>query len=142
MAFDPDKGVQVVTVGDLLDEPLSIPAYQRPYSWKASTAVQLLDDIRAAFRSQDSPEDRRDGVGGSYVLGAAILHLDEETDQIHVVDGQQRLLTLLMLLDLLGSARSGGIEVGAVRKGEGQVLRGGVLGFPPIDAGFGVGGCG
>ena len=108
MAIDRVDGVRVVAVGDLLAESLSIPPYQRPYTWEPATAVQLLDDLRDASQQQES---RTDGTGdggsdanSSYVLGAVILHRDKQAGQTHVVDGQQRLLTLTMLLDLLDSA--------------------------------------
>ena len=108
MAIDRVDGVRVVAVGDLLAESLSIPPYQRPYTWEPATAVQLLDDLRDASQQQES---RTDGTGdggsdanSSYVLGAVILHQDKQAGQTHVVDGQQRLLTLTMLLDLLDSA--------------------------------------
>lgn len=110
MAIDREKGVRVVTVGDLLAEDLRIPAYQRPYSWKPDTAVKLLEDVREAF--QDSAGPRNEGPSGSYVLGAVILHADEESGQLHVVDGQQRLLTLTMILDLVGRAQVAGPEAG------------------------------
>lgn len=96
-----DDGVTVVTVGDLLNEPLRIPPYQRPYSWEPATALQLLNDIRDAFRDEHRSETH-------YVLGAVILH-QESSDQsaLNVVDGQQRLLTLKMILSILGLDGSG-----------------------------------
>ncbi|CAH0230517.1 DUF262 domain-containing protein [Rhodococcoides fascians] len=101
MAIDRDQGVRRVSVKEILDEPLVIPAYQRPYSWEPSVAVQLLDDLRAAFRGHaDQLESKATGAG-SYVLGAVILHRDEQAQTTNVVDGQQRLLTLTILLDIL-----------------------------------------
>ena len=104
MAIDREKGVKVVTVRDLLKEDLTIPPYQRPYSWEPATALQLFDDIRGALKPAGASADMGQDHGPSYVLGAVILHLDDESDQTHVVDGQQRLLTLTMLLDLLDGA--------------------------------------
>lgn len=100
MAIDRDQGVRRVSVSEILDEPLVIPSYQRPYSWEPPVAVQLLDDIRAAFRGHDDREPTAID-GGSYVLGAVILHRDEAEQTTNVVDGQQRLLTLMILLDIL-----------------------------------------
>ncbi|QDW29974.1 DUF262 domain-containing protein [Arthrobacter sp. KBS0702] len=115
MAIDREKGVRVVTVGELLDEGLTIPSYQRPYSWEPATALQLFDDIREAFKAENAAPNalpHADQVQWpSYVLGAVILHRDNENVQIHVVDGQQRLLTLTILLDLLDEASEGHIEV-------------------------------
>lgn len=83
--------VRAVDVATVLSQHLRIPSYQRPYSWDASTALQLLEDIRAAERNRDRQP--------AYVLGAVILH--EHNGGLDVVDGQQRLLTLKLLLELL-----------------------------------------
>ncbi|MFF2029859.1 DUF262 domain-containing protein [Arthrobacter sp. NPDC058192] len=115
MAIEREKGVRVVTVGELLDEGLTIPPYQRSYSWEPATALQLFDDIRNAFRAENrAPNalpDAEQAQKPSYVLGAVILHRDNEDVQTHVVDGQQRLLTLTMLLDLLDEASGFPTEV-------------------------------
>lgn len=82
--------VSAVSVGDLLDQAMNIPAYQRPYSWTPAMALQLMDDLKEAqARSTET----------AYVLGAVILHKRDAT--LDVVDGQQRLLTLRMILMLL-----------------------------------------
>ncbi|MCJ8505262.1 DUF262 domain-containing protein [Kocuria flava] len=114
MAIDREEGVRVVTVGELLDEDLTIPSYQRPYSWAPATALQLFDDIRNAYRPEDALADTGQARESSYVLGAVILHADNEDDQTHVVDGQQRLLTLTMLLDLLDEASQLHTEVQSI----------------------------
>lgn len=87
-----DTGVSAISVGALLVQKLRIPEYQRPYSWRPATALQLVDDLQdAQARNQDVP----------YVLGAVILH--ECNGWLDVVDGQQRLLTLRMILATLQS---------------------------------------
>lgn len=86
-----EKAVSAISVGDLLGQAMSIPAYQRPYSWTPAMALQLVDDLKEAqARNPETP----------YVLGAVILHKRDAT--LDVVDGQQRLLTLRMILWLLG----------------------------------------
>ena len=92
MAIDSASGVSAVTVDDLLKQGLKIPNYQRPYSWEVSTALQLVDDLSEALRDTE----RKDVP---YVLGAIILHKDGES--LNVVDGQQRLLTLRMIIAAL-----------------------------------------
>lgn len=92
MAISRVSGVSAITVDELLKQDLRIPNYQRPYSWEVSIALQLVDDLSEAF--QDT--DRKDT---SYVLGAVILH--EDGKHLNVVDGQQRLLTLRMILAAL-----------------------------------------
>nr|WP_283771345.1 DUF262 domain-containing protein [Acidovorax sp. CCYZU-2555] len=74
----------------MLDQAMNIPAYQRPYSWTPAMALQLVDDLKEAQASK--PET-------AYVLGAVILH--QRNGMFDVVDGQQRLLTLRMILLLL-----------------------------------------
>lgn len=92
MAINGEDGVSAVTVDELLKQGLRIPNYQRPYSWEVSTALQLVDDLSEALR-----ETERKDI--PYVLGAIILHDDGE--YLNVVDGQQRLLTLRMILAAL-----------------------------------------
>lgn len=92
-------GVSSTTVGGLLAQDLRIPHYQRPYSWEPATALQLLDDVHDAF----TDPDRRDVP---YVLGAVILHAEAGHDWFDVVDGQQRLLTLRLLLTLLEGSKA------------------------------------
>ena len=84
--------VSSITVGKLLAENLRIPHYQRPYSWPPETALQLLDDIQEAMEDRERP----------YILGAVILH--DAGQSLEVVDGQQRLLTLRIILLLAEAA--------------------------------------
>lgn len=104
-----EDGVGAVCVGDLLEQNLRIPPYQRPYSWEPTTALQLLEDIKEASHHS----------GVLYVLGTVILH--EDDDVLNVVDGQQRLLTLRMILQRLrgvavpGAARDADSPVTQVR---------------------------
>ena len=110
------------TVGELLREDLRIPHYQRPYSWEPDTALQLLDDIRGALHGDDRQ------TPASYVLGAVILH--NNGDGLDVVDGQQRLLTLRILLEMLDLdpvppvPTDGASAVGLVRNEFARRLRG------------------
>ena len=95
------EGVSVVRVGELIDDNLRIPPYQRPYRWEPSTALQLLDDISDAFY-----DEKRSEI--PYVLGAVILHQEKADDStLNVVDGQQRLLTLKMIRAILDGADGG-----------------------------------
>lgn len=92
MAIEAENGVKAESVKKLLEQELRIPNYQRPYSWKRETALQLVEDILEA----QSDKNRGDSP---YVLGTVILHQNGE--KLDVVDGQQRLLTLKMILDLI-----------------------------------------
>lgn len=71
-----------------------IPDFQRPYSWDESKCAQLFSDIVSSFRDL-SKEDK-------YFLGNIIYYTDKSGEKVwKIVDGQQRLTTLLMLMRAL-----------------------------------------
>lgn len=113
MTIKPDD-VKALTVAELLERDLRIPTYQRPYSWSEATALQLLDDVLHAAHaskgnlpgSSSAPtaniqhsDARCTAPVQPYVLGTVILHRDGQS--FDIVDGQQRTLTLNMLVALL-----------------------------------------
>lgn len=68
-----------------------IPAYQRGYRWKPLQVTQLLDDIREFIRRRNpQPDD-------FYCLQPLVIKISEY-GLFEVVDGQQRLTTLLLIL--------------------------------------------
>lgn len=74
------------------DFDFRIPEYQRPYSWRAEHALQLLDDLGEALdRGEDEP----------YFLGSVVLVKQPDSAHAEVIDGQQRITTLTILLALL-----------------------------------------
>lgn len=86
---------------------LNIPVFQRPYSWGREQAEQLLDDlIEAAAVASEEQADQ------TYFLGAVVLMDGQgvETGKLSakmtprefgVIDGQQRIVTLMTLLAVL-----------------------------------------
>ena len=105
----------MLSLGQLLSPrfAFSVPDYQRPYSWTVKEAEQLLDDLNLAL--DEAPEAATDpetaGTVGGYFFGAVLLMAhpvkppDQALDQaapLHdIVDGQQRLVTLTILLAVL-----------------------------------------
>ena len=77
----------IVWVKDLLDCRLSVPDYQRPYKWSAKSALTLFNDIYQAHEKNVR----------EYRLGTIILYQNNENG-LEIVDGQQRITTLLILL--------------------------------------------
>jgi len=73
---------------------LAIPEYQRPYCWQDQQLAQLLKDIREQklLCKELSP-------GLPYYLGSLILH--QEGDKLNIIDGQQRITTLVLIASLL-----------------------------------------
>jgi uncharacterized protein with ParB-like and HNH nuclease domain len=72
-----------------------IPEYQRPYIWGRDEINDLLDDLTFALTEKPDQEY----FLGSFVFQAkrAGLNKDEEFDENDLLDGQQRMSTLLML---------------------------------------------
>lgn len=72
-----------------------IPDYQRPYAWSQDQCATLWDDI-VSFAI---PEDNEHGFdeGEEYFLGP-IVTFRNASGQLEIIDGQQRLTTLLLLL--------------------------------------------
>ena len=76
-----------------LEEAYLIPSYQRPYSWEYEQCNQLYNDLIDAFREQED-----------YFLGNIILAKTSNTNEdkrYQVVDGQQRLISLWLLIKSL-----------------------------------------
>lgn len=72
------------------DALYKIPQYQRPYKWENEQVEKLWDDIFEAFENE----------GENYFLGSIITAKprdNEKSAYIDVVDGQQRLTTLMIL---------------------------------------------
>ena len=78
-------------IGTLLSQEFffRIPEYQRPFSWDSDHFEDLVDDITSANKNQD------------YFLGTIVLHHREDLALYDIVDGQQRLTSLMILLACL-----------------------------------------
>jgi uncharacterized protein with ParB-like and HNH nuclease domain len=88
MRFTPTS----LTINQLLNsanEQYTIPTYQRRYSWVDKQIWELLDDVRQI-------ED-----GDQHLLGSIVClagHHRAGLNHLEVVDGQQRLTTIVILL--------------------------------------------
>jgi len=72
-----------------------IPDYQRPYAWEENQCQTLWDDI-FSFAFPDNNCDKFDS-NEEYFLGS-IVTFENENNKKEVIDGQQRLTTLMLLL--------------------------------------------
>ena len=81
-------------VNDLKDKEVVIPLLQRNYKWDVSegtvNAKKLLDDIIVAKRNQEN----------EYTIGMITLYQNKNI--VQVIDGQQRLITLSLILKAVG----------------------------------------
>lgn len=72
-------------------EQYVIPDFQRPYSWGLEQCRKLYDDVVEAYNAETD-----------YFLGNIIIAVGEkEKDKPHVVDGQQRIISLWLILKVL-----------------------------------------
>src|SRR5258706_16196710 len=67
-----------------------IPRFQRPYSWTRENIQDFWDDV-----VRDNPTD--------YFIGSMVVFKDGQ-QRFGVVDGQQRLATIMILLAVLRNA--------------------------------------
>jgi hypothetical protein len=82
-----DQQPQIISVAEAFQHKnLKIPDYQRPYKWTEKNVKQLLDDIRLNKESKD------------YRFGTIVLHHENDQTDVDIVDGQQRMLTLSLIL--------------------------------------------
>ena len=107
---------QHLTVAELLQKRLfRIPDYQRAYSWQESQRLDLFNDIREAFKS--GKEHFMATVVG--LSGASRLIYADRFNIVWIVDGQQRITTLVILLKAIEKALSNSESVVEVQVREG-----------------------
>ena len=85
--------VYTCTLEGVLRLPLSIPNYQRIYCWEEQNVKCLLDDVFSHL-------ERSEKTSTPYRLGTVILHSHDH--KYDIIDGQQRLVTLSLLLYEIG----------------------------------------
>lgn len=81
--------VGMKTFDDLLSLKLSIPDFQRSYVWKESNLKKLINDFEE-FLSSNKDE---------YYMGTILLYRNIDGEEI--IDGQQRITTLIILYNAL-----------------------------------------
>lgn len=93
-----EEKAKVMKLKEILGKDLSIPGYQRPYKWTIKHVQQLLDDLLTHFRNQQQV----------YRIGTVVIHKynKENDEKLDIVDGQQRLITLSLLLYYLNNRNS------------------------------------
>ena len=100
MAENPtyDKNFAPMPIADLLDGKhlFVIPSFQRGYRWEEKQVIDLLEDIKQ-FANDDNMKS------GSYFLQPVVVKACKfnDKDAYEVLDGQQRLTTMLLLLKRL-----------------------------------------
>ena len=98
MGFPIDS--KVLGLRDIIKERYRIPIYQRPYEWAEKNINDFLNTIFEAFSTKSEVD------AGKYEKSVffGTIQFNKETKDaniLDIVDGQQRLTTFLLLLDVL-----------------------------------------
>lgn len=73
-----------------------IPDYQRPYAWGEKECLTLWEDL-FLFAFPDNDCDKFNSESDEYFLGP-IVTFKNDSGKMEIIDGQQRLTTLMLLL--------------------------------------------
>jgi hypothetical protein len=85
------KSESIMNIIDLIKRrDIRIPNYQRPYEWTSKNIVELLDDISTSTYQ--------------YRIGTILLHNNSDKGWYDIVDGQQRVLSTLLIYSCLGGS--------------------------------------
>jgi len=71
----------------------SVPEFQRNYAWESKQLSDFWNDLEFMAQSKERKEE--------HFFGSVILYHNQETANLEVVDGQQRLTTSFMLISLI-----------------------------------------
>ena len=96
-----EKFTGTILFKDLIVSNLIIPDYQRAYVWDSERVKILLEDLDE-YLDMKSNENKLN----TYLLGSLILHKNNDTNEFEVVDGQQRLVSLALILHALNDSDS------------------------------------
>ena len=69
---------------------LKVPQYQRSYAWEKQNVRELFEDIQEAYETSSN-----------HYLGTVVLAKTKERDIYNIVDGQQRITTILMFINVI-----------------------------------------
>lgn len=83
---------QIKGIGTLIKEHLlTVPNYQRSYKWEDEHIKSLFSDLSRAIDNNES----------EYFLGTVVLSKKEGTKELEIVDGQQRITTVVIFLSAI-----------------------------------------
>lgn len=100
-------------VSELFKRQYEIPDYQRGYRWRKEDVQYLIDDITEYYKSNKSHNSKVDDIAEyskssescnsseGYFLN--VLVVQKNGDNYDIVDGQQRLTTIAILMNMLKS---------------------------------------
>lgn len=84
------------SINDLLGSKFYIPSYQRGYRWKNQQVKDLLKDL---WEFKSNPPKQEEGKEKPFYCLQPVVIKPIEEDNWEVIDGQQRLTTILIILN-------------------------------------------
>lgn len=86
------------TVYDLfsINKKYVVPRFQREFSWGEDEVTELWKDLVSNISTKDSKLKNQE-----YFIGSLVLVGEDKSTEFKIVDGQQRLTTIMMLLSAL-----------------------------------------
>ena len=100
-------------VSELFKRQYEIPDYQRGYRWRKEDVQHLIDDITEYYKPDEFSDSKVDDIAEyskssesrnskeGYFLN--VLVVQKNGDKYDIVDGQQRLTTIAILMNMLKS---------------------------------------
>lgn len=91
--------IEQKTIRELLTDKHAdflIPDYQRPYAWGEDECATLWDDL-FAFAFPNDDYEQFDSKSDEYFLGPIVTFKNDD-GKLEIIDGQQRLTTIMLLL--------------------------------------------
>lgn len=95
------KPLALVNIDQIRSKKLNffVPAYQRGYRWRPNEIEVLIEDLER-FRSEEDKKREEDRCP-FYCMQAVVVKNCDTACNLEVIDGQQRLTTMLILLQAL-----------------------------------------
>jgi hypothetical protein len=85
-------------VQDVLQGKIRIPGWQRPIKWEVEDAQKLLDSLYRGYPIGTLLFWKREGPSEKINFGSVQVNAAARSDALYVVDGQQRITTLVRVL--------------------------------------------
>ncbi|EQC44454.1 DUF262 domain-containing protein [Bacteriovorax sp. DB6_IX] len=86
----------ISTIFSVKKRKFVIPRFQREYSWGKEQLSELWIDLISSINYSN-----KELLPTSYFIGSLVLIGDENTEELKIVDGQQRLTTITILMSAL-----------------------------------------
>ncbi|WPC09862.1 DUF262 domain-containing protein [Riemerella anatipestifer] len=91
-----NNSISIKPIADLLKFNFYIPSYQRGYRWTEQQVTDLLNDI-----NEFTPKEIKNSDEKTWYCLQPIVVKQKEANEWDVIDGQQRLTTVLLVLHYL-----------------------------------------